>query len=201
MIISAIEAAGYKPKEEVGLALDCASSEFYKDGKYILQGGKEILSVDEFIVFLDSLCSRYPIVSIEDGIAEDDWSGWEKLTQRLGGKIQLVGDDLFVTNTKLLQKGIDRNVANSILIKINQIGTVSESLEAIELPKKWLLDGRFPPLRETEDVSIADIAVGTNAHQIKTGSLSRSERVCKYNQLSDRRRFGQDAKFQKEDFQ
>ena len=197
LIINAIEVAGYQPKEDVGLALDCASSEFYRDGKYLLQGGKESLNADEFIDFLESLCNRYPIVSIEDGIAEDDWKGWKKLTQRLGSKIQLVGDDLFVTNTKLLQKGIDHNVANSILIKINQIGTLSETLAAIELAKKnsysTVVSHRSG---ETEDVSIADIAVGTNAYQIKTGSLSRSERVCKYNQLLRiEEDLGQDAKF------
>ena len=197
LIVNAVELAGYQPGGQVGLALDCASSEFYKDGKYVLQGEKEILNADDFIVFLESLCKRYPVVSIEDGIGEDDWQGWEKLTKRLGDKIQLVGDDLFVTNTKLLQQGIDRGVANSILIKINQIGTVSESLAAIELAKKnsysTVISHRSG---ETEDVSISDIAVGTNAYQIKTGSLSRSERVSKYNQLLRiEEDLGEDAKF------
>ncbi len=197
LIIEAIELAGYQPEEEVSLALDCASSEFYRDGKYYLRGGEESLNADEFIFFLESLCNRYPIVSIEDGIAEEDWSGWEKLTKKLGDKIQLVGDDLFVTNTNLLQKGIDQNIANSILIKINQIGTLSETLAAIELAKRnfysTIVSHRSG---ETEDVSISDIAVGTNAYQIKTGSLSRSERVCKYNQLLRiEEDLGQDAKF------
>ena len=196
-IIKSIEIAGYKPEEQVGLALDCASSEFFKNKMYILDGEKLKLDGEGFIEFLGSLCNRYPIVSIEDGAAEDDWATWKKLTSVLGSKVQLVGDDLFVTNCKLLEEGINRGVANSILIKINQIGTLSETFAAISLAKN---NGYTSVVShrsgETEDTSIADLAVGTSSLQIKTGSLSRSDRVSKYNQLLRiEEDLGEDAKF------
>lgn len=183
-ILQAIEKAGYKPGEDVLLALDCAASEFYKDGKYDLSGeGLQLTSV-EFANYLANLVDKYPIVSIEDGMHEGDWEGWAILTERLGKKIQLVGDDLFVTNTKILKEGIEKNIANSILIKVNQIGTLTETFAAIEMAKRAgytaVISHRSG---ETEDSTIADIAVGTNAGQIKTGSLSRSDRIAKYNQL------------------
>jgi enolase len=185
LIISAIERAGYKPAEQICLALDVAASELYKDGKYRLAAeGQPLMTADELIDFYERLVDKYPIVSIEDGLAEDDWPGWERLTQRLGGRIQIVGDDLFVTNTKLLQQGIARGVANSILIKLNQIGSLTETLDAIELAKRHgytaVVSHRSG---ETEDTTIADVVVACNTGQIKTGSLSRSERVAKYNQL------------------
>ena len=183
-IIKSIEAAGYKPEEEVVIALDCASSEFYKDGKYVLEGEGKTLNSREMVEYYEDLCNRYPIVSIEDGMAEDDWDGWNALTSALGDKIQLVGDDLFVTNPKRLKRGIEEKSANAILVKVNQIGTLSETLEAIEMAKRAgfgiVLSHRSG---ETEDTIIADLAVATNAGQIKTGSLSRSDRVAKYNQL------------------
>ncbi len=183
-ILQAIEKAGYKPGEDVLLALDCAASEFYKDGKYDLSGeGLQLTSV-EFANYLANLVDKYPIVSIEDGMHEGDWEGWAILTEKLGKKIQLVGDDLFVTNTKILKEGIEKNIANSILIKVNQIGTLTETFAAIEMAKRAgytaVISHRSG---ETEDSTIADIAVGTNAGQIKTGSLSRSDRIAKYNQL------------------
>ena len=183
-ILKAIEKAGYKPGEDVLLALDCAASEFYKDGKYDLSGEGLQLSSVEFADYLANLVDKYPIVSIEDGMHESDWEGWAILTEKLGKKIQLVGDDLFVTNTKILKEGIEKNIANSILIKVNQIGTLTETFAAIEMAKRAgytaVISHRSG---ETEDSTIADIAVGTNAGQIKTGSLSRSDRIAKYNQL------------------
>jgi enolase len=184
MILDAIANAGYEPGTDVVLALDCASSEFYKEGKYQLSGEGLSLSSAQFADYLASLADKYPIVSIEDGMAENDWEGWKILTQKLGRRVQLVGDDLFVTNTKILREGIAQGVANSILIKINQIGTLTETFAAVELAKRSgytsVISHRSG---ETEDSTIADIAVGLNALQIKTGSLSRSDRVAKYNQL------------------
>ncbi|MBK8063272.1 MAG: phosphopyruvate hydratase [Betaproteobacteria bacterium] len=184
LVMEAIEKAGYTAGQDVVLALDCASSEFFKDGKYVLGSERLSLSPVEFTDYLASLADRYPIISIEDGMEEDDWEGWKLLTGRLGRKIQLVGDDLFVTNTRILREGIQQGVANSILIKVNQIGTLTETFAAIELAKRSgytsVISHRSG---ETEDTTIADIAVGTNALQIKTGSLSRTDRVAKYNQL------------------
>jgi enolase len=184
LIMKAIENAGYMPGGDVALGLDCASSEFYENGKYRLASEKLELSSAEFCDYLQALTDRFPIVSIEDGMAESDWDGWLLLTQRLGKRVQLVGDDLFVTNTRILREGIKLGVANSILIKVNQIGTLSETFAAIELAKRSgytsVISHRSG---ETEDTTIADIAVGMNAMQIKTGSLSRSDRVAKYNQL------------------
>ncbi len=183
-IIKSIKAAGYKPKDDIVIALDAASTEFYKDGKYELAGEGKSLSSDEMIEYYSDLCARYPIVSIEDGLAEDDWAGWAALTAALGDKVQLVGDDLFVTNPERLKRGIEEKSANAILVKVNQIGTLTETLEAIEMAKKAgfgvVLSHRSG---ETEDSTIADLAVATNAGQIKTGSLSRSDRIAKYNQL------------------
>ncbi len=183
-ILEAIVRAGYRPGKDVYLGLDVASNEFYRDGKYHLKGEKRVLSSDELIDYLAQLVDRYPIISIEDGLSENDWDGWIQLTERLGEKIQLVGDDLFVTNTRLLQQGITQHAANAILIKPNQIGTLTETLAAIELAKsahyRTVISHRSG---ETEDVTIADLAVATNAGQIKTGSLSRTDRVAKYNQL------------------
>ncbi len=183
-IMEAIEIAGYKAGEDVTLALDCASSEFYKDGKYVLAGEGRSMTSAEFADYLAELCDRYPIISIEDGMDESDWEGWKILTEKLGNKVQLVGDDLFVTNTKILQKGIDEGVANSILIKFNQIGSLTETLEAIKMAK----DAGYTAVishrsGETADTTIADLAVATAAGQIKTGSLCRSDRVAKYNRL------------------
>jgi len=184
MIMEAITLAGYKPAVDVAIALDCASSEFYKDGRYQLSSEGLSLSAAEFVDYLDSWVGKYPIISIEDGMSENDWDGWKLLTDRLGGKVQLVGDDLFVTNTKYLQKGIDLGIANSILIKVNQIGTLTETLAAIDLAKRYRYSSVISHRSgETEDTIIADIAVATNAMQIKTGSLSRSDRLAKYNQL------------------
>ena len=185
LILQAIENAGYTAGQDIVLALDCASSEFFKDGKYVLAGeGGLQLSADEWSNMLASWVEKYPIISIEDGMAEGDWEGWKLLTDKLGKKVQLVGDDLFVTNTKILAEGIEKGIANSILIKINQIGTLTETFEAIEMAKRAgytaVISHRSG---ETEDSTIADIAVGTNAGQIKTGSLSRSDRIAKYNQL------------------
>ena len=183
-ILQAIENAGYRPGEDVLIALDCASTEFFKDGKYHLSGENLQLTSTEFADYLANLCDKFPIVSIEDGMAENDWAGWKTLTEKLGNKVQLVGDDLFVTNPKILKEGIQQGVGNSILIKVNQIGTLSETFEAIEMAKRAgytaVVSHRSG---ETEDSTIADIAVGTNAGQIKTGSLSRSDRIAKYNQL------------------
>ncbi|MBU3575603.1 phosphopyruvate hydratase [Polynucleobacter sp. UK-Mo-2m-Kol15] len=183
-IMKAIEAAGYQAGEDVLLALDCAASEFYKDGKYHLSGEGLQLSSTEFSDYLGNLADQFPIVSIEDGMHESDWDGWADITQKLGKKIQLVGDDLFVTNTRILKEGIDKGIANSILIKINQIGTLTETFAAIEMAKRANYTAVISHRSgETEDSTIADIAVGTNAGQIKTGSLSRSDRIAKYNQL------------------
>ena len=184
LILEAIAKAGYEPGTQIALALDCASSEFFRDGRYHLKGEGLILSAGEFTDLLATWCDRYPIISIEDGMAENDWDGWKLLTERLGARVQLVGDDLFVTNTRILQRGIDEGVANSILIKINQIGTLTETFAAIELAKRnnytAVVSHRSG---ETEDTTIADIAVATNALQIKTGSMSRTDRMAKYNQL------------------
>ena len=183
-ILQAIEKAGYRPGEDVLLALDCAASEFYKDGKYHLAGEGLQLTSSEFTDYLGNLADKFPIVSIEDGMHEGDWDGWATLTQRLGKKIQLVGDDLFVTNTKILKEGIQKGIANSISIKINQIGTLTETFAAIEMAKRANYTNVISHRSgETEDTTIADIAVGLNAGQIKTGSLSRSDRIAKYNQL------------------
>jgi enolase len=185
LLVEGIEKAGYKPGEQIALALDPAASEFFKDGAYVLSGeGGRRLAPAEMVEYYARLVDRYPIVSIEDGLAEDDWEGWSLITKRLGGRIQLVGDDLFVTNVARLSRGIRDGVANSILIKLNQIGTVSETLSAIEMAHRAgytaVISHRSG---ETEDVTIADLAVGTNAGQIKTGSLCRTDRVAKYNQL------------------
>ena len=183
-IMKAIEGAGYQAGEDVLLALDCAASEFYKDGKYHLSGEGLQLSSSEFSDYLGNLADQFPIVSIEDGMHESDWDGWADITTKLGKKIQLVGDDLFVTNTRILKEGIEKGVANSILIKINQIGTLTETFAAIEMAKRANYTAVISHRSgETEDSTIADIAVGTNAGQIKTGSLSRSDRIAKYNQL------------------
>ena len=183
-ILRAVEEAGYLAGSDVLLGMDCAASEFYKDGKYRFEAEKLSYTSAQFVDLLSTWCDKYPIVSIEDGMAEGDWDGWELLTQRLGKNIQLVGDDVFVTNTRILAEGIRRGVANSILIKINQIGTLSETFEAVEMARRAgytsVISHRSG---ETEDSTIADIAVGTNAGQIKTGSLSRSDRTAKYNQL------------------
>ncbi|MDB5868908.1 MAG: enolase [Polaromonas sp.] len=185
MILEAIDKAGFVAGEQIALGLDCAASEFYKDGKYVLAGeGGLSLSAQEWTDMLATWVDKYPIISIEDGMAEGDWDGWKILTDRLGKNVQIVGDDLFVTNTKILKEGIDKGIANSILIKINQIGTLTETFAAIEMAKRAgytaVISHRSG---ETEDSTIADIAVGTNAGQIKTGSLSRSDRMAKYNQL------------------
>jgi enolase len=184
LVLQAIDAAGYTAGSQVAIALDCAASEFYKDGAYRLDGEGMTLSADEWTSMLASWCDKYPIISVEDGMAENDWDGWATLTERLGSRVQLVGDDLFVTNTAILREGIRRGLANSILIKINQIGTLTETFAAIEMAKcagyTSVVSHRSG---ETEDSTIADIAVGTNAMQIKTGSMSRSDRIAKYNQL------------------
>ena len=184
LIMDAIAAAGYQAGAQVSIGLDCASSEFFKDGKYDLASEKRKLSAGELTEMLAGWAAKYPIISIEDGMAEGDWTGWKILTENLGRKVQLVGDDLFVTNTKILSEGIRQGVANSILIKVNQIGTLTETLAAIEMAKRAgytsVISHRSG---ETEDTTIADIAVATNAGQIKTGSLSRSDRIAKYNQL------------------
>ena len=183
-IMKAIEGAGYQAGEDVVLALDCAASEFYKDGKYHLSGEGLQLTSSEFSDYLGNLADQFPIVSIEDGMHESDWDGWADITKKLGNKIQLVGDDLFVTNTRILKEGIEKGIANSILIKINQIGTLTETFAAIEMAKRANYTAVISHRSgETEDSTIADIAVGTNAGQIKTGSLSRSDRIAKYNQL------------------
>ncbi|TMH14282.1 MAG: phosphopyruvate hydratase, partial [Betaproteobacteria bacterium] len=184
LILQAIDKAGYTAGEQIAIGLDCAASEFYKDGKYVLGGEGLTLSAAEWTDILATWADKYPIISIEDGMHEGDWDGWKHLTERLGQKVQLVGDDLFVTNTKILKEGIDKRIANSILIKINQIGTLTETFAAIEMAKRAgytaVISHRSG---ETEDSTIADIAVGTNAGQIKTGSMSRSDRIAKYNQL------------------
>ncbi len=184
VIVEAVENAGYKMNEDITLALDCAASEFYKEGKYVLSGEDKSFDSEAFGDYLADLSSQYPIVSIEDGLDESDWDGWASLTKKIGDKVQLVGDDLFVTNTKILKRGIDNGIGNSILIKFNQIGSLTETLNAIKMAK----DAGFTAVishrsGETEDATIADLAVGTAAGQIKTGSLCRSDRVAKYNQL------------------
>ena len=184
LILQAIEAAGYTAGEQIALGLDCAASEFFKDGKYHLEGEGLSLSAEQWTDMLATWVDKYPIISIEDAMGEGDWDGWKHLTERLGKKVQLVGDDLFVTNTKILKEGIEKNIANSILIKINQIGTLTETFAAIEMAKRAgytaVISHRSG---ETEDNTISDIAVGLNAGQIKTGSMSRSDRMSKYNQL------------------
>jgi enolase len=184
LVLEAIEKAGYRPGEDIALALDCASSEFYADGLYTISSEGAALKSHEFVDYLAAWVDKYPIISIEDGMAESDWDGWKVLTDRIGSRVQLVGDDLFVTNTKYIQQGIERGIANSVLIKVNQIGSLTETFAAIEMAKR----ARYTAVvshrsGETEDTTIADIAVATNALQIKTGSLSRSDRLAKYNQL------------------
>jgi enolase len=184
LLVAAIERAGYKPGTQIAIALDPASSEFYQDGKYFAHDKQHGISSGEMVKLYADLCERYPIVSIEDGLAEDDWTGWRTLTETLGSRVQLVGDDIFVTNMEFLARGIKEGVANAILIKVNQIGTLTETLDAIDMAHKagyaCVISHRSG---ETEDTTIADIAVGTSAGQIKTGSLSRSDRVAKYNRL------------------
>ena len=186
VIIEAVEKAGYKPGEDVKIALDVAASEFYDADKniYELTGEGVSRTAEEMVEYYEMLCEKYPVISIEDGLAEDDWDGWKMLTERLGDRIQLVGDDLFVTNTERLSRGIEKGIANAILIKVNQIGTLTETFDAIEMAKKAgytaVVSHRSG---ETEDTTIADIVVGLNAGQIKTGSLSRTDRIAKYNQL------------------
>lgn len=184
LIEKAISSAGYQPGKDVVLALDCAATEFFKDGQYEMTGAGQTLDAAGLCDYLADLCDRHPIVSIEDGMAEDDWEGWRALTERLGSTVQLVGDDLFVTNSERLKRGIDQNIANSILVKVNQIGTLTETLDAVEMAHKAgytaVMSHRSG---ETEDACIADLAVATNCGQIKTGSLSRSDRLAKYNRL------------------
>jgi enolase len=184
LVLTAIEKAGYRPGDDVAIALDPAASEFHKDGRYVLAGEGATLGSDELIEFWAEWCARYPIVSIEDGLGESDWDGWARLTQKLGGRCQIVGDDLFVTNPAILRKGIELKVGNAILVKVNQIGTLSETLEAIRIAQ----DAGYAAIAshrsgETEDTTIADLAVATGVGQIKTGSASRTDRICKYNQL------------------
>ena len=183
-ILKSVEKAGYKPGEDIYLAMDCAATEYYKDGKYEMKGENASLSSDENVKNLASLVADYPIISIEDGMSEDDWDGWKALTDELGGKVQLVGDDLFVTNPKRLKQGIDTDTGNSLLVKVNQIGTLTETLQAVDMAHR----ARYTCVMshrsgETEDATIADLAVATNCGQIKTGSLARSDRLAKYNQL------------------
>ena len=184
LIMEAITKAGYEPGKDVFIAIDVAASEFYKDGKYVLAGENRSLTTEELIEFYEELCSKYPIISIEDPVDENDWDGFKLITERLGDKIQLVGDDLFVTNKKCLQMGIDNKAGNAILLKVNQIGTITETIETIELAKangySTVISHRSG---ETEDTTIADLAVGLDLGQIKTGSMSRTDRICKYNQL------------------
>ncbi|MCF1709707.1 phosphopyruvate hydratase [Tabrizicola sp. J26] len=183
-ILKSIEKAGYKPGQDIYLALDCASTEYFKDGKYHLEGEGKVLSAVENVEYLAGLCGDYPIISIEDGCSEDDWDGWKMLTEVLGSKIQLVGDDLFVTNPKRLAEGIKRGCANSMLVKVNQIGTLTETLAAVDMAHRaGYTNVMSHRSGETEDSTIADLAVATNCGQIKTGSLSRSDRLAKYNQL------------------
>lgn len=183
-IINAIESAGYRPGKDIGIALDAAASEFYRDGKYLFQSEGKEMSATDLIEYYESLVEKYPLYSIEDGLAEGDWDSWEIMTQRMGNSIQIVGDDIFVTNPDIFKKGIERGIGNSILIKLNQIGTVTETLDTIQMAK----DSGYTTVvshrsGETEDTFIADLAVGINSGQIKTGSMSRSDRVAKYNQL------------------
>ena len=183
-VLKSIEKAGYAPGEDIYLALDCASTEYYKDGKYVLAGENKTLSSDENVAYLEAIVNDYPIISIEDGMAEDDWAGWKSLTDAIGGRVQLVGDDLFVTNPERLSQGIADGCANSMLVKVNQIGSLSETMRAVEMAHR----ARYTNVMshrsgETEDATIADLAVATNCGQIKTGSLARSDRLAKYNQL------------------
>ena len=182
--MKAIDKAGYLPGEQVSLALDCSSTEYYKDNLYVMNGSDQTFNSRQIVEFLKNLISNYPIISIEDGMAEDDWNGWKMLTEEIGHKCQLVGDDLFVTNTKRLQRGIIEKAANSLLVKVNQIGTLTETIEAVKLAHEnnftCVMSHRSG---ETEDSTIADLAVATNCGQIKTGSLARSDRLAKYNQL------------------
>jgi enolase len=184
VVLEAIEKAGFKPGEDVHIALDAASSEFFKNGKYHFESTGEIMSSSEMVSFWENWCNKYPIASIEDGLAEDDWEGWKLATEKLGNRVQLVGDDLFVTNTKRLSRGINEGIANSILVKVNQIGTLSETIEAVQMATK---NGYTSVMShrsgETEDHTISDLAVALNTGQIKTGSASRSDRMAKYNQL------------------
>ena len=185
LIIKSIENAGYRPGEDILIALDAAASEFYKDGRYHLKGeGGGSKSSDEMVAFYEEIINKYPVISIEDGLSEDDWKGWKTLTERLGKRVQIVGDDIFVTNVKILEKGIKDGIGNSILIKVNQIGTLTETLDAVEMAKRagytTVISHRSG---ETEDTTIADLAVACNTGQIKTGSLSRTDRIAKYNQL------------------
>ncbi len=183
-VMKAIEKAGYKPGDDVYLALDPASTEFFKNGKYVLEGEGKTLDPRAMVKVYEDLCARYPIISIEDGMAEDDWEGWIALTRSIGGKVQLVGDDLFVTNTARLKEGIARHAANAILIKVNQIGTLTETLDAVETAHRAAYRAVMSHRSgETEDSTIADLAVATNCGMIKTGSLARSDRLAKYNQL------------------
>jgi enolase len=183
-ILQAIEAAGYQVGEDIGLAMDCAASEFFKNGKYHLKSEQKTLSAEAMVDYYEMLTDKYPVLSIEDGLAEQDWQGWEMMTDRLGGTIQIVGDDIFVTNPEIFSKGINEGIANAILIKLNQIGTLTETLDAIEMAKQngymTIISHRSG---ETEDTFISDLVVGVNAGQIKTGSMSRSDRIAKYNQL------------------
>ncbi|HUO77881.1 MAG TPA: phosphopyruvate hydratase [Thermodesulfovibrionales bacterium] len=184
VIITAIEKAGYKPGQDIAIVLDPAASEFYQEGKYILKADNSLLSSEQMVTYYERLISKYPIISIEDGLAEDDWKGWEVLTKQLGNKIQLTGDDIFVTNSKIVAEGIRQGIANSVLIKLNQIGTLSETLETVKLAEKAGYTCVFSHRSgETEDSFLADVAVATNAGQLKTGAPARSERLAKYNQL------------------
>ena len=196
-IVKAIEGAGFKPGEDVALALDAASTEFFKKGKYAMTGEGKTLDAAGMVAFYRDLCARYPIVSIEDGMAEDDWDGWKALTDEIGGKVQLVGDDLFVTNPERLREGIAKGVGNAILVKVNQIGTLTETLEAVEMAHKASYRAVMSHRSgETEDSTIADLAVATNCGQIKTGSLARSDRLAKYNQLLRiEERLGREARY------
>lgn len=183
-VMKAIEQAGYKPGDDIMLALDCAATEFYKDGKYNLEGEGKSLDSAGMAKYLEDLVTRFPIISIEDGMSEDDWEGWKILTETIGARCQLVGDDLFVTNTERLARGINDGIANSILVKVNQIGSLSETLEAVSMAQHAAYTAVISHRSgETEDSTIADLSVATNAGQIKTGSLSRSDRLAKYNQL------------------
>jgi enolase len=183
-VVASIEKAGYRPGEDVFLALDCAATEFFKDGKYVYEGEGRVRSIEEQVDYLAALAAKYPIISIEDGMSEDDWDGWKLLTDKIGKTVQLVGDDLFVTNSKRLRKGIASGTANAILVKVNQIGSLSETLDAVETAHKAAYRAVMSHRSgETEDATIADLAVATNCGQIKTGSLARSDRVAKYNQL------------------
>ena len=183
-IMKSVEAAGYKPGDDIHIALDCASTEYFKDGKYVLEGEGKTLDAEAMVAYLADLTARYPIISIEDGMAEDDWDGWKALTEEIGARVQLVGDDLFVTNTERLRRGIDEGIGNSILVKVNQIGSLTETLEAVGMAHKAAFTAVMSHRSgETEDATIADLAVATNCGQIKTGSLARSDRLAKYNQL------------------